>query len=81
MEGTEVSSAFSEAFPNLLTAMMKSLWSLKVMRGSERHLGGTESTVGVSLPRDTALLNGASSPCESLAGLNGPTYAGREVLF
>lgn len=66
MEGTEVSRAFSEAFPNLLTAMMKSLWSLKVMRGSERHLGGgTESTGGVSLPRDTALLNGASRLCVS----------------
>lgn len=52
------------------------------MSGSERHLGewGTESTVGVSLRTDTALLNGASL-CESLAGLNGPDVRGEGFYF
>lgn len=43
--------------------------------------GGTESTVGISLPSDTVLLNGASRPCESLAALNGPMYAGRGFIL
>lgn len=31
-------------FHNLLTAMIKSLWSLKVIRGSERHLVNKENS-------------------------------------
>lgn len=43
--------------------------------------GWAESTVGVSLLSDATLVNGGSRLCESLAALNGPTYAGRGFIL
>lgn len=52
-------------FQNLLTAMIKSLWSLKVIKGSERHLVERKRTVRIYL----VFVNAATSLCESLTML------------
>lgn len=49
-------------FQNLLTAMIKSWWSLKVIKGSERHLVERKRTVRIYL----VLVNAATFLCESL---------------
>lgn len=55
---------------------MKSLWSLKVMRGSERHLGGDGEHSWRQFPERHGSSEWSQPPlCESPAGLNGPTYA------
>lgn len=56
---------------NLLTAMMKSLWSLKVIRGSERHLVNKKKrAVVIYFLSDTGLLYAATFLCESEAAVS-----------
>lgn len=56
---------------NLLTAMIKSLWSLKVIRGSDRHLmEKKKETVAIYFLSDTGPVNAAGILGESVAALN-----------
>lgn len=54
-------------FHNLLTAMIKSLWSLKVIRGSERHLVRKQKSCDI-FPEGHGSFE--CSYCESAAALN-----------